>query len=104
TLVIIAIDNDVKAGHIVHVRFEGVNTPEPSSPSGSLDTIEHTPVSEASLREGLISLAETGCSPGSLEGYQIWKKAFDEGKAGYFSRSPADVVAAIQEGLEKQAK
>ena len=97
TLVILMIEETPARGRIVHVRFEGVRIPASSAGAEPVTTIGHAPIAESALIPGLIAVVETGCEIGDMSGYGIWKEAFDAGKAGVFSISPAEVVGVTGE-------
>jgi hypothetical protein len=101
TLVILRIDEDPKAGRIVHVRIEGVSFASRNGEGSSISSVGHAPIAEASVLPALGQIVETGCEIDDLEGYFIWKKSFDAGKGGVFTISPAEVVEVIAQASKQ---
>lgn len=39
--------------------------------------------------------------PDFAEGYALWKKAWDEGKGGYFTAELKEVIEGLDQGMRK---
>ncbi len=71
------------------------DAPIPSSNS-TYQTIQHLPVAEESLRKSLIGLEGQVEVPSEfVDGYQHWRRVYDEGKAGYFTIPVNEIVKHV---------
>lgn len=97
------VDPDVMHGQIFHISVLDVNIVNPQTPEGLTTELPHFPVSEESLHKSLTRLVATEESnPDYMEGYNIWKEAFDAGKAGVFSIDVAEIVNIIEASVNRQ--
>jgi hypothetical protein len=99
-LTILKVESSPTLGVIVHARIDGVRIENPLAPSGVSDTIGHIPLLEAALDESVTT------SLGSLfklvredDGYGEWRRAFDEGEAGVWSITVAEVIDHIADTM-----
>ena len=82
------------SGVIVHIRVDGILMTMPSGTT--TNQIKHLPFSEAVLNSSVTELV--GHTPevtDFLPGYTHWKKAFDEGKAGFWKIAVHEVIDAV---------
>lgn len=101
-LIIVKIDKDTKLGNIIHIALSGLKIKNPRSPDGISDQINHMPFSEEALnKSGLKLLKEKTDLPDFKEGYQIWRKDFDAGRAGAYSITVAEAMMAMETVLNK---
>jgi hypothetical protein len=101
-VVVCRVEPDPKAGTIVHIRVEGLALKSPKAPDGVSRAIGHLPLSEQALRESVLALESTGETPSNyLEGYKIWKAAFDAGEGGIFTISVANCVELMERSLNR---
>ncbi|HEC00929.1 MAG TPA: hypothetical protein ENI91_04485 [Sphingomonadales bacterium] len=99
TLTIVKIDN-MKEGAIIHISIEDVNIHKFVSGEKFAESISHLPINEKSFRTSLIKLiGKTDKLPEYQEGYGIWKKEFNTGKAGVFDISVAQCVEYVEKTL-----
>jgi hypothetical protein len=101
-LVVCRVESNEKLGPIIHIHVEGVAIKSPASPDGVSRVIGHMPFAERALLESVVSVEETRQRlPDYEEGYNIWKKAFDNGNAGIFTISVADGVDFMEQALNR---
>jgi hypothetical protein len=83
---VLKVDFHKKMGNIVHLRINGIRLKNPKAPSGYFDNVSHFPIAEAALDKSDPKLLKSGIPvPDFQEGYQQWRKPFEEGKAGIWS-------------------
>ncbi|HKV33192.1 MAG TPA: hypothetical protein VJP89_02615 [Pyrinomonadaceae bacterium] len=101
-LIIVKIDKDTKLGNIIHIALSGLKIKNRRSPDGISDQINHMPFSEVALnKSGLKLLKEKIDLPDFEEGYQIWRKDFDAGRAGIYSITVAEAVKVMETALNQ---
>jgi hypothetical protein len=93
---ILRIDSAPPTGYIVHVALDGLAIRSPQNRDGVAKTISHLPFSEAAIDGSLTELDREGPVPDFREGYQTWRDAFDQHKAGVWTVSVAEVVTAME--------
>jgi hypothetical protein len=105
TLQINKIERDPKLGTIYHISIFDVHVPNPGSAGGFITEIPHLPVSEATLNESVESLLpQPARSVDYAEGYAIWKRAFDAGRAGIYTVSIGEIVSALEQTMGTSSK
>ena len=101
-LIILKIDQDAKLGNIIHIALRGLKIKNRRGPEGVSENVDHMPFSEAALKNsGLKLLEEKTELPDFDEGYQIWRKDFDAGRAGVYSITVAEAVKVIETALNQ---
>lgn len=86
-----------KLGKMIHISVLDVNLKNPRTASGVTHELPHFPVSEETLQKSLTTLAgRREILPDYREGYEVWKEAFDAGKAGIFTISVAEIVDVVE--------
>ena len=101
-LIIVKIDNDPKLGRIIHVALRGLKLKNPRSPDGISEDVNHVPfLEEAIEKSGLKLLKEKVDLPDFEEGYQLWREAFDAGRAGAYSIEVAEAVKVMESVLQR---
>ncbi|PRH88878.1 hypothetical protein C5L14_06595 [Labrys okinawensis] len=89
-------------GKIYHVTIKGVKVKNPKIAGGISDTLQHLPLSQASLDGSVLKLIGTGKSdPSFQEGYREWKTAFDGDKAGIWTVSIEKIVGAVEKAINQ---
>src|SRR6478609_6176643 len=89
-LVILRVEDDGNLGTIVHIAVTGL------SYGNGQDTIRHLPFAEHAIEQSVTNLEQaSGAIPDFNEGYQMWREAFDAGKAGVFTIPVAEVCDAV---------
>lgn len=101
---ILRVDADPDAGEIIHVAITGVHLRRSSDDPSQTSVIGHVPVARAALEASGLSLeAQDAEVPDFKEGYDMWRAAFEEGKAGIFSVPIAEIVDVTEATLEPGA-
>lgn len=91
TLQICQIDDDARLGRIFHISVFQVQIPTPGG--GLCEAMPHLPVSLETLQQSVTTWQQDAPVPGDYrEGYQIWREAFDQGDAGIFTLSVAEIL------------
>lgn len=68
-----------------------------------VDRIGHLPLSEVALRKSVVKLiSNKEPLPDFHEGYGMWRKAFDAGKAGVFEVSVSEAVQFVEETYKQK--
>ena len=100
--IIVKIENDAKLGTIVHVAMRGLKMKNPRSPDGISDTVNHMPFTEDAVsRSALKLLKEKVELPDYEEGYQMWRDAFDDERAGVYTITLAEAVKVMETTLNQ---
>jgi len=97
------IEEDPLLGRIFHISVLNVQISNPLAPEGVSTELPHFPVAEETLQRSLTQLLgvrET--HPDYLDGYEVWREAFDEGKAGIFSVDVAEIVNIVEQSINQQ--
>ena len=102
TVLINKIESYPKLGKVIHISIFGVKVRNKRAPSGVTSDLPHFPVSETTLNASLVKLLrKSSPNPEYVEGYQTWKTAFDQGDAGVFTISVAEIVGVIEDAINK---
>src|SRR5262245_21445327 len=103
TLLINKVESHPKLGRIFHISVSGVRLKNARVPGGVTTELPHVPVSQATLEKSVTKLLRTSKpNPAYIEGYKEWKRAFDDGKAGIFTISVAEIVDSVQTAISRQ--
>lgn len=86
---------------IYHIAIRGLRLKSSSDPQAPLiDELPHIPVSRETLDASLTVFLETlNPVPKVNGGYEMWKKEFDEGNAGFFAVPVAEILEIAQENI-----
>jgi hypothetical protein len=102
TLLINKVESDPKFGSIFHISVSGVRVKNRRAPSGVTQELPHLPVSKKTLEDSVLALAGTAApNPGYLEGYAMWKEAFDAGNGGIFTIPVAEIVGFVEKTVSQ---
>ncbi|MFJ1299234.1 hypothetical protein ACILG0_04655 [Pseudomonadota bacterium AL_CKDN230030165-1A_HGKHYDSX7] len=86
-----------KLGKMIHISVLDVTLKNPHAPGGVTHELPHFPVSEETLQKSLTTLVgQREILADYREGYEVWKEAFDAGKAGIFTISVAEIVDVVE--------
>jgi hypothetical protein len=100
---VLKVEPHPKLGAIVHVRIEGVWIRSPRAPDGVSRVMGHMPYAEGALARSVVAMvSSSGEVPSFDEGYNIWKKAFDQDKAGVWTMPLAECIAAMEQAMNQQ--
>ena len=99
-IVICRVEADPKLGQIVHINVTGVHMKNSQAPGGYSSEVGHMPYEGESLRKSVVNLESTGARlPNFEEGYQLWRSAFDEHKAGVWKMAVAEAISSMESAL-----
>lgn len=100
TVLINKVESHPKLGKIFHVSIFGVNVKNSKIAGGISTDLPHFPVSEETLNRSVVKLiGKKEPNPEYLNGYNVWKEAFDNGEAGIFTITLAEIVGVIEESI-----
>ncbi|VFR47223.1 hypothetical protein BER2_3484 [plant metagenome] len=89
-------------GWIFHISVLAVQVKNPCSDGGISTALPHFPVSAQTLKDSLLEVEGSQApNPDYLEGYEIWKAAFDKGEAGVFTLTVADIVGVVEQTINQ---
>jgi hypothetical protein len=101
-IVICRVEEDPKLGEIVHIHVNGVRLKNKHAPDGFSDQIGHMPYSGDALRKSVGKIERAGTAlPHFEDGYQEWRSAFDNGKAGVWTASVSEAIAGMEAALNQ---
>lgn len=101
-IIVCRVESDPKLGEIVHIHVNGLRFKNKHAPDGYSDRIGHMPYSGKALRDSVVALESTGAAlPMFEDGYQQWRSAFDNGKAGVWTASVSVAVAGMEFALNR---
>ena len=87
---------------IIHIYVGGLKLKNPQSSTGYGEDISHMPISPDALKESVTELVnQTESLPNFEEGYEIWREAFDSGKAGIFTISVKECVEFMEQTINQ---
>lgn len=95
------VDEHDKLGNIYHLYIDDIRLKNPYLESGVQDFLPHTPVSEKTLEKSLTTLENEAYTEeiDISEGYQEWREAFDNGKAGIYTISIAEIITIVEDTI-----
>ncbi len=94
-LIILKVEQYENSEEVIHIAVVGLSMKNVHDPSWLGDDISHMPFSREALVKSVVSFDKMIEVPDFSEGYEIWKEAFDKGKAGVFSVSVSESVDFI---------
>jgi hypothetical protein len=99
-IIICRVESDPKLGEIVHIHVNGLRLKNKRAPGGIGDQVGHMPYSGEALRKTLTKLESTGATLPDFEGgYQQWRAAWDDGKAGVWTASVSDAITGMESAM-----
>lgn len=88
-------------GAIFHISIAGVQVKNPHGEE-PLTQLGHFPVVAASLEQSLTELVDTNVDNLSYrEGYESWREAFVQGKAGVFNIPVEQIISFVEEAINR---
>lgn len=101
-ITVVKIDSNPSLGVILHVSIDGLRIRNPTAPGGYADKIGHMPMAEAAVDKSVTTMvSESATLPNFQDGYDQWRAAFDQGKAGVFTVTIAEAVGSMEAVLNK---
>lgn len=100
TVLINKIETHPKLGEIFHVSIFGVKVKNSKVAGGLSTELPHFPVSGETLNKSVTKLVgQRQPNPEYIDGYNFWKQAFDNGEAGIFTITLAEIVGVVEESI-----
>ena len=100
TVIINKVEAHPKLGNIYQISVTGIRIKNPAGQRGVQVELPHFPVSLTTLEQSLTNfIGQTKPTPGYLDGYNEWKAAFDQGNAGIFTITVAEIVDIVESTL-----
>lgn len=100
-LIILKVEQHEIIGEIVHISVDGLFMKNKHDSSWLGEDISHMPFNKEALVKSVISFDKMVKVPDFSEGYEIWKEAFDKGKAGVFSISVSESVDFMEQTINE---
>jgi hypothetical protein len=102
-LVIRKIETLPKLGDVAHISVYGLRIKNPTSPTGYADQAGHIPISLEALRGSLTAQVKRPIPETNwMEGYSLWREAYEAGKGGVFSKSVSECIGFMEEAINKK--
>jgi hypothetical protein len=100
TLTIVGVENHKQLETIINIYVGGLNIKNPNADSGLSDEIQHLPFSREAMDKSVTKLIGTTKKlPDYKDGYNEWRTAFDDGKAGVFSITVKESIDVMEKTL-----
>ncbi len=88
---------DLDGHQIVHVAVSGLMITRGNPPEAVIQMIQHMPFDGAAVKASLVRQEGFLEVPsGLLEGYSMWRTAYEKGEAGVYTISIADAVNSME--------
>jgi hypothetical protein len=85
----------------VHISIEDVKIPSPNAPGGYTHRAGHLPLAQRAVEASVGELLSDNMPlPEFMDGYQTWREAFDNGKAGVFTVPAHEILGGIIEAMQ----
>jgi hypothetical protein len=102
-LLIDKVEDDSRLGRIYHISITGIHIGRMDASRRYLNELPHLPVSAKTLMLSCTTLVgESEPNPDYLNGYQVWRKAFEAGRAGVYTISVSEIVDTADHTLQGQ--
>lgn len=100
TLKILKIEEYPTHGKVIHISIGGLKVGDPDVEKGFANEFTHIPITEEALDKSVTELKNEKVKlPNKIDGYDYWKKEFDQGIAGVFSISVSEIVDLMEESI-----
>ena len=102
TFIVVKVDSHPKYGNIIHIAVRDLKMKNSRSSNGFSDKINHMPFAEKSITQSIVKmLKEKAELPDFEEGYNLWREAFDQKRAGFYTITVAEAVKVAEETLNQ---
>lgn len=101
-IIICRVETRPHLGQVVHLHVAGIRVRNDRAPGGFTDQISHMPYRGDALR-ALVNQLEstTPHAPAYLEGYNLWREAFDRGEAGVWTIAIAEAITLMEQAINR---
>ena len=102
TLTIVAVERHKKLGRIINIHVGGLRVKNPNADNGFSGEIQHLPFSKEAIDKSVTKLVGTAKQlPEYKDGYDEWRSAFDDGRAGVFSITVKESIDVMEKILNQ---
>ncbi|QWT18796.1 hypothetical protein KPL74_13710 [Bacillus sp. NP157] len=96
-LVIRKVDVEPEDGQVFHVSILDVKLRNHRVPGGIQSAMHHAAVNRATLDQSVLECVGEGEDDETwMDGYAVWRQAYDNGDAGVFDIAVADILGYIE--------
>lgn len=100
TFIVVKVESHPRLGNIVHIALRGLRLRKPGG--DFIEAAGHLPFAEEAINKSAVKvLKEKADLPDYVEGYRMWREAFDAGKAGVYTIGVAEAVGVMEETLNQ---
>ena len=100
TLTVVRVEPDAALGNIIHLSVLDLNMQNPQVPGGLTHEFLHLPMSEAAVDQSVVNLIDENAElPDYVEGYNVWRHAFEKQEAGIFTLTVAECLDIVEQML-----
>lgn len=102
TFIVVKVENDPKLGNIIHIAVRDLKIKRSDNPENYLDKVNHMPFTEEAIDKSINKLIKEKAElPDFESGYDLWREAFDEGRAGVYTITIAEAVSVTESTLNQ---
>ena len=102
TFIVVKVDAHPKYGNIIHIAVRDLKMKNSRSADGVSDKINHMPFAEKAISKSAVKMLKAKAElPDFKEGYNLWREAFDQERAGFYTVTVAEAVKITEEGLNR---
>jgi hypothetical protein len=100
--IVVKVETHKKLGTIVHIAVRNLRMKNRRSPDGLSEDVDHMPFAEAALTKSAVKLLKDNADlPDFRDGYQEWRRAFEQGHAGIYTITLAEAVNVMEATLNQ---
>lgn len=100
--IVVKVENHQKSGNIIHIAVRDLKMKIPRSPDGISDKVNHMPFAEEAMNKSAVKiLKEKVDLPDYEEGYNMWREAFDAGRAGIYTITLSEAIEVMEASLNQ---
>jgi hypothetical protein len=100
--IVVKVEHHPKFGNIIHIAVRDLKMKNPHSPDGISDKVNHMPFAEEAMNKSALKLLKEKVElPDYKEGYNLWREAFDAGRAGIYTITLAEAVDVMEASLNQ---
>lgn len=97
---VLKVEHDAKLGNIIHIALRDLKMKKPNG--DFIETAGHLPFAEEAINKSAVKLLKAKADlPDYEEGYNMWREAFDAGKAGIYTITIAEAVDVMETTLNQ---
>ena len=98
----VKVENDPKLGNIIHIAVRDLKIKRSANPAYYLDKVNHMPFTEEAIDKSTNKLIKEKAElPDFDSGYDLWREAFDEGRAGVYTITISEAVSVTEATLNQ---